>query len=104
MSDSKDNLKFEYLHRDEGNYKIFGELIFANPNSLSAEEATEKIREKLIDGEFFYLAPASVSPFKEHKSICKTDWYEFDQLTETQEKPTQKIDFVEFIRDFNESN
>lgn len=47
------NIKFNYLYRDAGNYKTFGFVIFANPNSILIEEAEKKFRNSLIDSEFF---------------------------------------------------
>ncbi len=48
------NIKFSYLYRDAGNYKNYGQVIFANPNNLSLEQVTELIKSKLIDGQWFY--------------------------------------------------
>lgn len=53
MKKSTSNIEFHNLHRDEGNYKIHGSIIFKNPGLLSPAEATTLIKEKLIDGEFF---------------------------------------------------
>ena len=54
------NLKFEYLYRDAGNYKKFGSMVFENPSGITAEEATELIRSKLIDGQYFESSKGDV--------------------------------------------
>lgn len=48
------NIKFSYLYRDAGNFKNYGQVIFANPNNLSLEQVMELIKAKLIDGQWFY--------------------------------------------------
>ncbi len=37
MSASKNNIQFNYIYRDAGNYKVFGYVVFANPQELSLE-------------------------------------------------------------------
>jgi hypothetical protein len=41
---------FEYLYRDGGNFKNWGEACFKNEQGLSVEEIDARIRECLIDG------------------------------------------------------
>lgn len=52
MSDLLNNIRFSYLYRDYGNYKLFGETVFSNPEKLSLTEIEDQIKSKLIDGEF----------------------------------------------------
>ena len=47
------NIKFNYLYRDAGNYKQFGNIILSNPNNISIDLVTDIVRKNLIDGEFF---------------------------------------------------
>lgn len=47
------NIQLSYLYRDAGNYKLFGQVIFRNPENLSIDEIKSKIQVKLIEGEFF---------------------------------------------------
>lgn len=44
---------FEYLYRDGGNFKNWGEERFKNEQGLSLEEIDARIREGLIDGMYF---------------------------------------------------
>lgn len=48
------NIKFNYLYRDGGNYKNYGFVILSNPGNLALTEVEKLIRNKLIDGEWFY--------------------------------------------------
>ena len=96
------NLKFEYLHRDEGNYKTFGSVIFKNPNNLSIEEATILIQDSLIDGEFFEPNDVIIPLFESSSSgyVPPTDWYEFDRFSFTEEEANDPRTIEHFINDF----
>lgn len=37
------NIQFDYLYRDCGNFKNFGNVVFANKRNLSAKEIHEKL-------------------------------------------------------------
>ena len=41
-------VKFNYLYRDAGNYKSWGELIFSNPDGLNLKEIDRQLRMKFI--------------------------------------------------------
>lgn len=100
MSASKNNLKFEYLYRDAGNYKQFGELVFSNPQNLSAEEADLKLRAKLIDKEYFYPSQVGVPKFDHCDFEFNSEWYEFTKISLTNQNPTEKISIEAFISNF----
>lgn len=97
----KANLKFEYLHRDEGNYKIFGTVIFTNPENISPEEAKTLIEEHLIDQQFFYPKEIKIPLFNEHNGIgiYFSDWYEFWQISTTNERSTDPRTIQALIKD-----
>ncbi len=90
MKNSNSNLEFHYLHRDEGNYKIHGSIIFKNPHQLSPADATKLFSQKLIDGEYFYPKEVKIPIFEEHSGLGDsfTDWYEFSQFSLTEKTPT----------------
>ena len=48
------NIQLNYLYRCGGNYKNFGEVIFANPDGLSLQQVEEAIKATLIDHHWFY--------------------------------------------------
>lgn len=97
MNVSKNNLKFEYLYRDIGNYKEFGQIIFSNPTHLDAKTAHSKIKEKLIDEEFFYPLKVGVPQFNSFDFDFNSEWYEFLKFSFTDENPTEKINIESFV-------
>lgn len=88
------NLKLHYLHRDSGNYKTFGEVIFANPGNLTAEEAQKRFCEQLIATEFFYCADWNLPPLMPPEG----EWYEFVKFSPTIEAITDKRTLEEFLK------
>ena len=97
----KNNILFQYLHRDEGNYKTYGEIIFTNKENVSPEEAERILREKLIDFEFFYPLENGIPLFPEHSgSLYFSDWYEFQQFSVTNEEPTDSRDLKTILIQF----
>ncbi len=48
-----ENVSFQYLYCDAGNYKLRGTAIFTNHSFLTIEEIEQQIRSFLKDGEFF---------------------------------------------------
>ncbi len=95
------NLSFQYLHRDEGNYKTFGEVIFVNPDGIGITKAEVLLREKLIDGEYFYPLEVKIPLFVEHTGLSFfSDWYEFTELLATDEQKTDDRSFATFLSQF----
>lgn len=75
-------IRFHYLYRDSGNYKKFGHKDFSNPNNLTVEEITLRIRQALIDTEFFYPEKAGIRKFRFHRYCDDYSWYEFEKIEE----------------------
>lgn len=100
MSASKNNLQFEYLFRDESNFKTFGQLVFSNPKNLSSETASNLLKKKLIDEEYFYPSKAGVSEFAKCPFEFDTNWYEFVGFANTEIDATQDISVNDFISKF----
>jgi hypothetical protein len=94
------NIKFNYLYRDAGNYKIWGYEVFGNPDLLSLEVIDRAIRTSLIDGEFFDPEFWKVKRLKHDDWIPELDhtWNEFDSVEYTDENPTVHISISEFIK------
>ncbi len=42
------NIKFNYLYRDSGNYKVFNSVIFKNDLHISLKELDDLIKSKLL--------------------------------------------------------
>ena len=90
------NIRFHYLYRDSGNYKIFGFKDFSNPNELTLQEIERRITQKLISGEFFYPNESGIEKFQIHSNCDDYSWYEFETLEFVEgNKPLKTID--EFI-------
>jgi hypothetical protein len=43
------NIRFEYLYRDAGNFKKWGEVIFSNKNNRDANDLEKQAKSVLID-------------------------------------------------------
>lgn len=98
------NLCLEYLYRDAGNNKIWGEIVFANEHRLDVAEVTAQISPLLIDGHFFEAEAIPIPPCYFDKVDIELDhgWHEFSAFSETAEAVTdaQERDITEFIRSF----
>ena len=85
------NIEFGYFYRDCGNFKNFGEVIFANKRSLSAKEINEKLLSTVMPEPFFRASDLGLpdlffenfpyDPELDHES------HEYHKVSET-EKPT----------------
>ena len=73
-------IRFNYLHRDSGNWKKFGSKKFSNPDQLTIEEIEQRIRQNLIDQEYFYPDQVGIKKFKFHKYLDDYSWYEFESV------------------------
>mgnify|MGYP005820486149 CR=1 FL=1 len=89
------------MHRNFGNYKKFGQLIFPNKSNLKIKTATSILRNKLIDQEYFYPSKVDIPKFNTCDFDLDTDWYEFIKFSYTSEKPTEKKDIESFLLNFN---
>ncbi len=102
MNVSENNLKFEYLYRDGGNYKQFGSVILSNPPTLTPDSATDTLRKHLIDGEFFDPRKVKVPCLEvyDFDPEIDHDWYEFHKFILTNENPTESINAEMFLERF----
>ncbi|HXQ26789.1 MAG TPA: hypothetical protein VN822_10310 [Candidatus Acidoferrales bacterium] len=48
-----DNIKFNYLYRDAGNYKNWAEVVFSNPDRLTVEATTKALRDAFLQDGLF---------------------------------------------------
>ncbi len=102
MNDLENNLKFEYLYRDSGNFKQFGFIVLANPTQINPDNATFLIKPYLLDGEFFYPDKIQVPRLENFEFDPELDheWYEFEKFTLTNEKPTDSMNAQNFLDRF----
>ncbi len=73
-------IRFHYLHRDSGNYKLFGHKDFSNPDERQLGELETAIREGLISSEFFYPETVGIRKFRFHRYADDYSWYEFEHI------------------------
>jgi len=95
------NIKFEYLFRDENNYKEYGEVIYSNPSKLSLKLIKKHIKENLIEDLWFYPDNWEIPKFSFHRisnlGTNKHLWYEFVAITETKRDITSIAKIEELI-------
>ncbi len=81
------NILFEYLYRDEDNYKDYASVIYSNPDNLSIKQIQRVIEHHLIEGAWFEPVKWGIPLFSYHRhnpfGINDYIWYEFEQLTTT---------------------
>lgn len=99
------NIRFEYLYRDAGNFKIWGRIVFLNPNGVPADVVASMADQVLIDHTYFVAAKAAVPDlhFAEHIGDLDHDWHEVHAFRHTDEPPNDTRgrnieEFVESLR------
>ncbi len=96
------NIRFEYLYRDAGNFKNWGEIVFSNPHNLNADFVSTMAEKILIDGAYFVASKAGVLDL--HVETYDEDldhgWHEFYSFQSTDEAPNdpQERNVEEFIK------
>ena len=100
MSDLSNNIRFSYLYRDYGNYKLFGETIFSNTEKINLTEIESRIKSRLIDGEFFNPEDWGIVrlSFENHDYTQDHDWHEYDGVELTEDEKTNILSISEFLK------
>lgn len=95
------SIKFEYLYRDEGNYKEYGEVIYSNPNEIPIIAIQKLIEKNLIEGCWFDPDEWGVPRFSCHRvnlfGINDSLWYEFVSIEEIKDVDNIKRNINELI-------
>jgi hypothetical protein len=83
------NVRFEYLYRDAGNFKNWGEVVITNPRQISVELITAMAEKVLIDQAYFVASKANIPDlhFAERVEELDHDWHEVDAFQTTDEAP-----------------
>jgi hypothetical protein len=70
-----------HLLRDAGNYKTYGEVLLLNDLGLTLAGADAYLRQRLIDGAYFYASKWGIASLEEGQpgAGCET-WYEYEGL------------------------
>jgi hypothetical protein len=97
------NIRFEYLYRDAGNFKNWGEVVFSNPRDLDAELIIALADRALIDRAYFVANKVGVPDlhFPEHHNELDHGWHEAHSFQPTLEAPNDRED--RSIEEFLES-
>lgn len=103
------NIRFEYIYRDAGNFKNWGEVVFANPNNLKPD-VIDSIVENLLIEKLYFVADKVRVPdlhFEEHNPQLDHDWHEMQSFSLTEEAPNDLLSrdiegFIESLK-FTES-
>jgi hypothetical protein len=99
MTNQRFNIRFNYLYRDFGNFKLFNSVIFVNPSQISILEIESKIKQKLVDGEYFdpkkWKIP--ILAFPEYDHDLDHQWNEYESVELTMESPTENRTILQFL-------
>lgn len=100
------NIKFNYLYRDGGNYKVFNSIIFENNPQISLNELNALIKSKLIYGEWFYAEEWKLPELFTEYFDFKIDptWHEFEGLEYTDEPPNVEFTITDFVNNLASLN
>lgn len=103
MNASNHSIKFNYLYRDAGNYKLFDSIIFANNDSMNLEYIELIISKNLIEGDYFVPEKWNVPrlSFGNYSPELDHDYHEFESIELTDEIPSGTYDISEFLVTFN---
>jgi hypothetical protein len=99
MKNSKNNIEFKYMYRDAGNYKLFEEVVFLNPDNLHLELVDETIRRNLIDNEFFSPLKWGLKKPSFSKPVLELDhdWCEYLLINYSSKGSTSKSTILQFL-------
>jgi hypothetical protein len=73
------NVRFEYLYRDAGNFKRWGDVVFANPCETCLETITTMAHEVFLVDPAYFVASALGVPdlyFEPHIEALDHGWHE----------------------------
>ncbi len=100
------NIKFCYLYRDAGNYKNYGEIIFAGHDTIDIKELENLIRLRLIDHLWFYAKNWGIQElyFDKYDGDLDHGFHEFESVLYTNECFNSELSILDFHRLIKESN
>lgn len=102
------NVLLEYLYRDAGNNKIWGDVVFLNRRNLDVSALDADIKSALIDGEFFVAENVGLPPlcFESHDEKLDHEWHEYFSIKESRFGPNESTnrDICDFILSLSKSD
>jgi len=93
------NIKFSFLYRDAANYKTFGEVVFANPENLPLASIRQTIVDACNADQNFEPVRWGIPNIrtKPYDPDLDHDWFEFENVEETEEGSTISMDVTEWL-------
>lgn len=102
------NIRFEYLYRDAGNFKNWGEIVFSNHRNIPADIVASMAEHVLIDHAFFVASKAGVPDlhFADHNEELDHGWHEVYGFQSTDDPPNDMRDrnIEEFIESLHSAS
>ncbi|GAA4411242.1 hypothetical protein GCM10023187_36780 [Nibrella viscosa] len=94
------NIKFEYMYRDAGNYKLYNTCVLTNRFHKPVDELETRIRKSLIDEEYFNPVKCKIPKleFPDNDDDLDHNWHEFLSISSTDEAPDLQLDILEFVQ------
>ncbi len=85
------NVKFNYLYRDAGNYKSWGTTVFANPDGLLINDVESRPRKSFFYRELFVARQIGIPEVFLYTTDAATEddhcFHEFESIELTNEAP-----------------
>ncbi len=98
------SIKFEYLYRDTGNYKSFGNVVFSNPDNIPSIEIKDSLVNAFSQKMFFIAEQIGLQElfFEGFPSEDDISFHEFNDVEITDEDPNDSAgrtikEFVELV-------
>lgn len=88
------NILFEYLYRDAGNNKVWGEVVFTNKFNIDVTAIDESLKSGLIEGEFFVAKDIGIPSlqFGDHDEDLDHGWHEYFSVMKTADAANDYLD------------
>lgn len=103
MNTSSENsiecVRFEYMYRDAGNYKNYGEVIFSNNLKLSLEEIETRIQQCFVDGCYFNAMGRGLPDLhlSDWDHAIDHEWHEYIRVSKSNQQSSYKDIVALFI-------
>jgi hypothetical protein len=91
------------MYRDAENYKVFGCVVFRNPDNAAIPDIEESIRKNLISGEFIEASKWKIPDLFFITTLgVDHGWCEFEELELSNESPTDSRTIQEFLEEITQ--
>jgi hypothetical protein len=99
------NVRFEYLYRDAGNFKNWGELVFSNPHNIEVDVVASMAENAFIEKTYFIASKVHIPDlhFEKYNKQLDHGWHEFHTFVATEETANDLLgrnieEFIESLR------